>query len=137
LAVLFVLAASLRLWAATGGSISGTVADSTGARIPGAALRLVNIAQQTAYRAVTDSQGLYSFPNLPVGHYDLTISVTSFTTQRKTNLAVDTDSALRVDATLAVRSRLDSVTVTTDIGVGVDTIATPLGEVISSEQKLH
>jgi hypothetical protein len=129
-----VFAASLLLHAATGGSISGTVADSTGAHIPGAALRLMNAAQQTAYRVVTDSQGLYSFPNLPVGHYDLTIAATGFAAQRKTNLAVDTDSALRVDATLAVGSRSDSVTVTTDIGVGVDTMATHLGEVISSEQ---
>src|SRR5580693_6357178 len=61
---------SLTLQAATGGSISGTVADPIGAVIPGAALRLVNAAQQTTYQAVSDTSGFYSFPTLPVGHYD-------------------------------------------------------------------
>ena len=89
---------ALPMRAATGGSISGTLADPSGAAIPGAVLNLVNTAQQTIYRAVSDKQGFYSFPNLPVGRYDLTISAHGFATQRKTNLTVDTDSALRLDA---------------------------------------
>jgi hypothetical protein len=131
--VILVLAVA-SLHAATGGSISGTVVDPSGAIIPGTTLKLVNSGQQTIYRAVTDGQGLYSFPNLPVGRYDLTILATGFTTQRKTNLTVDTDSALRVDITLAVGTRSDTVTVTSDLGVTVDTIATQLGEVISDAQ---
>ena len=124
----------LPLRAATGGSISGTLADSSGAVIPGAILSLVNISQRTSYQAVSDRQGLYSFPNLPVGHYELTISATRFATQRKTNLAVDTDSALRVDAKLAVATQSDVVTVNSDTGVQVETAATHLGEVVSGAQ---
>ena len=118
----------------TGGSISGTVADPSGAVIPGAALSLVNTDQQTAYHGASDSQGSYTFPNLPVGRYDLTVSAAGFATQRRTDLNVDTDSALRVDVTLAVGSRADSVTVTTEVGVNVDTNATHLGEVVSDAQ---
>ena len=55
-------------------------------------------------------------------------------TQRKTNLTVDTDSALRVDATLAIGTQSDTVTVTSDTGVQVDTVATHLGEVVSGAQ---
>jgi hypothetical protein len=94
LAIVFLLIAALPLLAATGGSISGTLADTSGAVIPGAILSLVNITQRTTYQAVSDRQGLYSFPNLPVGHYELSISTPRFATQRKTNLTVDTDSAL-------------------------------------------
>jgi len=135
-AIAFALVAALPSRAATGGSISGTVVDPTGAFIPGAALRLVNTAQETVYKAASDKQGSYSFPNLPVGHFDLTISANGFTTQRKTNLAVDTDSALRVDVSLSVGTRSDTVTVASDTGTGVevDTIATHLGEVVSSSQ---
>ena len=100
----------------------------------GATLKLVNTAQQTIYQAVSDKQGLYSFPNLPVGHYDLTISATGFSTQRKTNLTVDTDSAIRVDVALVIGSQTASVLVTSSAGVQVDTVATHLGEVISSAQ---
>ena len=134
-AIVCCLLAAVPLRAATGGSISGTVRDPKAAVIPRAMLNLVNSAQQTIYRAVTDSQGLYSFPNLPVGHYDLTISADGFQTQRKTNLTVDADSALRVDATLDIGVRSETVTVSgLDTGVEVDTIATHLGEVISSSQ---
>ena len=79
-------------------------------------------------------RGFYSFPNLPVGHYDLTVSATGFTTERKMDLTVDTDSALRVDTALSVGMRSDAVIVTADPNVEVDTISTHLGEVISSVQ---
>jgi Carboxypeptidase regulatory-like domain len=112
----FVLLVVLQMHAATGGSISGTLLDPSGAAISGAALKLVNTGLQTTYQVTSDKQGFYSFPNLPVGHYELTISADGFTTQRKTNLTVDTDSALRVDATLAVGGRADNITVTSDPG---------------------
>jgi hypothetical protein len=132
--IAFLLLAVAPMSAATGGSISGTVVDPTGAVVPGAVLSLVNTAQKTTYQDISDSKGSYSFPNLPVGHYDLTVSATGFIPQRKMDLRVDTDSALRVDATLAIGSRADSVTVSADPVVDVDTIATHLGEVISGDQ---
>ena len=122
------------LRAATGGSISGSVADPSGAVVAGAELKLVNTAQQTTYQVVSDRQGLYSFPNLPVGHYDLNISAAGFSTQRKINLTVDTDSAIRVDAALVIGAETASVMVTSSTGVAVDTVATHLGEVISGSQ---
>jgi hypothetical protein len=125
---------SLTLRAATGGSISGTVLDPSGAVVAAATLHLVNEAQQTTYHAVSDKQGLYSFPNLPVGHYDLTISATGFAPQKKTNLTVDTDSAIRVDVALAIGAETSSVMVTSSTGVAVDTVATHLGQVISGSQ---
>jgi Carboxypeptidase regulatory-like domain len=131
-AILIFSASSLR--AATGGSISGTVADPSGAVVAGATLKLVNTAQQTTYQAVADKQGLYSFPNLPVGRYDLTISASGFATQKKTSLTVDTDSALRLDIALVVGAQTDSVIVTSATGVQVDTAATHLGEVVSGLQ---
>jgi Carboxypeptidase regulatory-like domain len=134
LVIVFCFLATVPLPAATGGSISGMVLDPSGAVISRAALRAINTGQQTIYRVISDSQGFYSFPGLPVGHYELTISATGFTTQRKMNLTVDTDSALRVDATLAIGGQSDSVTVTSDTGVQVETAATHLGEVVSSAQ---
>ena len=131
LAFTLVVLVTLPLHAATGGSISGTVADPTGAVIQGAAVSLTKTAQMTTYLALSDATGFYSFPNLPVGHYDLTVSAAGFTMQRKMDLMVDTDSALSVDATLSVSTRSDAVTVTAYSAVNVDTIATHLGEVIS------
>ncbi|HTZ57533.1 MAG TPA: TonB-dependent receptor [Acidobacteriaceae bacterium] len=134
LAAAVALSFASSLHAATGGSISGTVVDPSGAAVAGAALQLVNTAQQTTYQVSSDRQGLYSFPNLPVGHYDLTISAAGFAPQKKAGLTVDTDSALRVDFALVLGAETASVIVTSSTGVEVDTVATHLGEVISSAQ---
>ena len=134
LVILSLVFPALSLHAATGGSISGTVADPSGAVVAGATLKLINTAQQTIYQVASDRQGLYSFPNLPVGQYDLTITDTGFKAQKKTNLTVDTDSALRMDIALAIGAQSDTVTVTSVAGVQADTAATHLGEVVSSPQ---
>jgi hypothetical protein len=120
--------------AAVGGSISGIVADRSGAVVAGAMLKLVNTAQQTTYLAISDKQGLYFFPNLSVGHYDLTTTAIGFNPQRKADLKVDTDSAIRVDFSLEIGTQTDTVTVTSDTGVQVETAATHLGEVVSGAQ---
>lgn len=129
---LFITTASLL--AATGGSISGAIADQSGAVIQGATLKLVNLAQRTAYQGISDKRGLYSFPDLPVGHYDLTIEASGFAPQRKAKLTVDAASAIRVDVALIVGSQSDTVTVTSETGVQVETSATNLGEVVSGSQ---
>ena len=132
--VMFFLVASMSAWSATGGSISGVIADQSGAVITGAMLKLVNVAQRTTYETVSDKQGLYSFPNLVVGQYDLTVEARGFSPQKKTNLTVDAASAIRVDINLAVGSQSDTVTVTSENRVQVETAATNLGEVVSRDQ---
>ena len=129
----FFLFAALPIFAASGGSISGTVADSSGAMVVGATLKLVSTTQQTVWQAVTDNQGRYSFPDLPVGHYDLTITAKGFASQKKAGVAVDTDSAIRLDLVLTVGEQADTVTVS-DTAVEIETTATHLGEVISGAQ---
>lgn len=139
----FVLAISSALiltsicWAAAGGSISGTVVDSSGAVVPGAALTLINIALKSEYKATTDAKGFYSFPSVPVGHYDLVIKAAGFKAQMKTNLTVDTDAAFKVDAILEVGAQSETVTVSATAAASqaqVDTITTSLGEVVTGAQ---
>lgn len=110
------------------------VRDASGAVIPGAELLLVNTGRQTVYRTRSDRWGSFSFPNLPVGEYNLTISAQGFATERRTNLTVDADSALNADATLVIGTKADTVTVTSSSPIQVDTIATHLGEVVSGQQ---
>ena len=133
--LVFALFAAMRVWAAVGGSITGIVTDSTGAVIPAASLTLVNQAQQTTYKAVSNAQGAYTFLNLPVGRYDLTVTAMGFAAKKQTDLVVDTDSNLRADVALAVGGVSDTVTVTSDIAGQIDTISTHLGEAVSGEDR--
>src|ERR1700728_931561 len=128
---------SAPLGAATGGSISGTVKDQSDALVPGGSLTLVNLDLTTSYKATTDAQGFYSFPTLPVGRYELTIEAAGFKTQKKTGIVVDADASVRVDFSLVLGERNESVTVsavTTQIQAQVDTVATHLGEVVQEAE---
>ncbi len=125
------------VWAATGGSISGTVKDQSDALVPGAGLTLVNLDITTSYKARTDAQGFYSFPSLPVGRYEMTIEATGFKTQKKTGIVVDADAAVRVDLSLEVGERNETVTVSAvanQAQAQVETVATHLGEVVQEAQ---
>jgi len=124
-------------WAAANGSISGTLTDPSGAVVPGATITLLNTTLKSEYKAISNGEGFYSFPTLPVGHYDLTIEAQGFRTQTKTNLTVDTDAALRVNAVLALGQRSETVTVEAPgatIETQVDTVATHLGELVTGRQ---
>ncbi|HTX14966.1 MAG TPA: carboxypeptidase regulatory-like domain-containing protein, partial [Candidatus Baltobacteraceae bacterium] len=133
---LALLCASVCL-AATSGSISGTVKDPSGAVLPGVALTLRNTALGTEFKTTTDASGYYSFPNLPVGNYDLTLQLPSFKTEKKAGIVVDMDSALQIDLSMEVAAENQSVTVSTSSPlelVQVETVATHLGEVVSDTQ---
>lgn len=131
-----VLSVSL-VWAWAGGSLSGVVKDITGAVIPGVKLKLVNTGLKTEFDATSDNRGFYSFPALPVGHYDLTIQADGFQPQKKTNIAIDADAAVTLDATLEVAQQSEIVTVSAaeaGLQTQVDTVATHLGEVVLDAQ---
>jgi len=137
-ASLVILACSAAsLWAAANGSLSGTLKDPSGAVVPRAKITLVNAALRSEFRAVSDGQGFYSFPNLRVGHYDMTIEAAGFKTQKKTNLTIDTDAALKLDLVLDLGQQSETVIVAaTDATTEtqVDTVATHLGEVVTGSQ---
>lgn len=135
--LLLLLTADSALWGAATGSLSGTVRDPSGAVIPGAMLTLEDRALKTRFKAISDGQGYFSFPRLPVGHYDLTIEASGFRTQRKTDLTIDVDAALTIKANLQVGAESETVTVSSQEATTeaqVDTIATYLGELVTGPQ---
>jgi len=128
---------TMALLALAGGSLSGTIRDASSGVIAQAEITLTNTALQSVFKTSSNPQGLYSFPDLPVGHYDLTIEASGFQTQRRTDIAVDADSAVRVDAVLQVSARSEEVDVVAKgdaVNTQVETVATHLGEVVGSAQ---
>src|SRR5690348_10202722 len=62
------------------GSISGTIADPSGAVVPGAKVTVVNTATNTASIAETNSDGAFAVRSLPPGTYKITIEAPNFRT---------------------------------------------------------
>ena len=121
------------LWAATTGSISGTVKDPSGAVIPGAMVIATNTATGVQTKATSDQNGLYSIPSLPVGRYTLKVENEGFGTQSKSGIVIDTDSALQVDITLQMAEKMEEVTVLENV-TQVETSSSQMGQVVSGTQ---
>src|SRR5215831_16820557 len=117
--------------AQVGGSISGTVKDPSGGVVPGVSVTATNTMLGTMSTTVTDGQGNYTFPKLPVAKYDVTLTIDGFRPQKRTGIQVDADSALQINATLELGEQSEVVTVSVN-AIRVDTVSTQLGEVVPS-----
>ncbi|RMG46411.1 MAG: carboxypeptidase regulatory-like domain-containing protein, partial [Acidobacteria bacterium] len=56
---------------ATTGTISGTVSDESGAVLPDAIVTIVHVATGMTRTVMTDENGRYRVPGLPLGDYEL------------------------------------------------------------------
>jgi hypothetical protein len=119
--------------AGVGGSISGTIKDSSGAALAGTSVTLLNTATDLRQSSTTDGQGFYVFPSLPVGIYQLAVDHAGFKPYRRTGITLDTNSSLVLDAVLQVGQHEDSVMVS-DSAVHLETDSSQLGEVINGKQ---
>ncbi len=72
----------------TTADILGTVADSTGAIIPGANVTVLNVDTHDKRTAQSNASGDYSFNLLQPGHYSVTVQATGFKATTQT-LAVE------------------------------------------------
>ncbi len=121
------------VWAGVGGSISGTLTDQTGAIVPRATVSVTNMDTGIRQTVATDDKGFYSFPSLPVGHYELQIESAAFRPYRRTGILINANSALTIDVVLELGARTDVVTVI-DNQLHVETTSTQMGEVIDGAQ---
>jgi Carboxypeptidase regulatory-like domain len=83
-------------------SIFGQVADSTGAAIAGAAVKIRNVETGSERNLVTDEAGRFSAPSLSVGRYDVAAAKEGFHTDTKTNIALAVGQREEIDFTLQV-----------------------------------
>ncbi len=125
------LASAALLLAGITGSISGTLKDPSGAVIPRVMLTLTNALQGIHFQAMTDQNGVYTFPSLPVGRYDLKIEASGFMPYERNGLVVDANSSIKLDLTMEMGERLDTVTVSESAN-HLETESTQMGDVVSS-----
>ena len=109
---LFSLCAATIWGQAATGTITGTIADPAGAVVPDAPLVLTNADTGVAQDAQSSSTGNFTFSNLAVGTYRLSVNVSGFKTYVRENLGVQTAQTIRIDVTLEVGSSAESITVT-------------------------
>jgi hypothetical protein len=132
--LVFVLLAAVTLSAQTfRGTILGTVTDPSGAVLPGAKVTVKNVGTGLERTTETSADGSYALPELPIGTYSVTITLTGFQTSVTTGVIVDVSTERRVDAALKTGQVSTKVEVSGDLLPQVETTSDDLGGVLTQE----
>jgi hypothetical protein len=104
--------ASVALAQSDRGTITGEISDPAGAVVSNAPIEARNVDTGAVYPAASSSTGNYTFAELPVGNYEISVTVPGFKKYVRQGLTVQVAQTLRIDITLEVGSAAESVTVT-------------------------
>lgn len=118
--------------AQAGGGIRGTVTDAAGAVVPGATVTAKNVATGVETKRQTTDSGLYVIAPLPVGTYQVTVSITGFQTLVQDGVPVDAVGVTSLDLAVKAGNIAEIVTVE-DTPAQLNTTDSRLGETIRNE----
>src|SRR4051812_42535146 len=112
---------------------SGQVVDPTGAAVTGATVKMTETEKGVPHTTITDADGRYTFPNLPVGPYRLDATMTGFKTYTQSGIVLQVGDRSSIDIKLDVGSVSENVEVSAGAAM-VQTEQTSVSQVISQKQ---
>ncbi|MBB6145286.1 hypothetical protein HNQ77_003244 [Silvibacterium bohemicum] len=95
------------------GTLTGNVTDPSGAAIPGATVKALNVATGVEREATSNAEGIYLFNDLIPGTYQVTASASGFAPLQQGGIELLPNTSQRVNVQLKVGSTSQEVTVTT------------------------
>jgi hypothetical protein len=110
-AVLLVMYATCAYAQFDSAQISGVIQDTTGAVLPGVDVTLKNTGTGNEQHAITNEAGVYSFPNVPVGTYNVTATLQGFNTVTKAGVPVSAGLNIRVDMQMSLGTLAETIQV--------------------------
>src|SRR5208283_4642689 len=113
------------------GTVTGQVTDASGAAVPGAAIRLMDVATGAAFASISNDAGRYDFPTVPPGKYDITFAKDGFSTYDIKSQEVRVGIVLTLNATLKVGSTSTTVEVSASVGAELQTMNATVGNTLS------
>jgi hypothetical protein len=113
LAMLLAVMCSVARAQSNSATVTGVVADKTGAVIPGAAVTLTDEASGVARAATSDGAGFFSLVGVPVAVYDVKVSATGFNSLVRKGVALHINDQIELKGiVLAVAATSTDVVVT-------------------------
>jgi hypothetical protein len=113
--------------------ISGFVKDSTGGVLPGATVTATQVGTQLARTTVTNEQGYYVLPEVPIGEYQVVAELQGFKRFVETGVIVRVNSKVTANATLELGSVEEQVTVQAEVAL-VEISTGEIGRLVTGEQ---
>ncbi|MGH9632226.1 MAG: carboxypeptidase regulatory-like domain-containing protein [Bryobacteraceae bacterium] len=115
------------------GTINVTVSDSTGAVVPGAAVRVTNNDTGLLRTGTTDQQGAVRFPFLPVGVYSVAVEATGFKQLTIGSVVLQVNQTAVVPISLEVGRITESIQVSAVTPL-LESATSDLGQVIENQK---
>jgi hypothetical protein len=116
------------------GSISGTVRDTTGARIPGASVTVANESKGISRELVSNEAGIFTAPALsPASGYTVTVKLASFSNWTARNIELQVGQEINLNVELAVAGAAAEVTVVEETPL-LETTRSGVAAVVNSAQ---
>src|ERR1700731_4089346 len=97
-----------------GGTITGTVVDSSGRVLPNASVSITNVATGINRTVPPNEDGLYIAPNLLPASYHLTFAAPGFKTEVRSGIGLTVGASVVLDMTMQVGTTKETVLVQTE-----------------------
>ncbi|MDQ6678879.1 MAG: carboxypeptidase regulatory-like domain-containing protein, partial [Acidobacteriota bacterium] len=128
-----VLSPNLHAQAVAIAEVDGRVADPSGEAVAGAQVRMTEIDKQQVRSTVTDAQGRYALPNLPVGNYTLEVTAQGFKSYRQTGIVLQVANNIEANVAMQIGSVNESISVSADAAM-VETKENAISQVIDQKR---
>ena len=114
------------------GGINGTVTDPQGANMPGAKVTATNEATGISKSFVSTNSGDFTFSDIPLGQYTLTVVADGFATQKVQHVSVLQGSVYTAEIHLGLAGAATEVNVSAD-ALTLDTTSSTQTTVITAQ----
>jgi hypothetical protein len=128
---LFVSSAAFAQSTAANGTIEGTIVDASGGVLPGVTVTVTHIETGTERSTVTNEKGLYRAPLLPLGTYSVSAELQGFKKFERTGIKLSVGETAVVNATLAVGTVSETITVTSQDVPALDSARIDIGHTMT------
>jgi outer membrane receptor protein involved in Fe transport len=114
-------------------TLTGTVADTQGAAVPGVEVVARHLATGRSFSGRSSEDGVYVITSLPVGRFEVTAALSGFKSFRRTDVVLEVGQRQRVDVALELGGIDETITVSAG-GSRVQTEETSLGATVERER---
>ncbi|MGH9766214.1 MAG: carboxypeptidase regulatory-like domain-containing protein, partial [Blastocatellia bacterium] len=118
----------------TRGSLSGLINDSAGAAVTGATVIAKHLATGEEFRGVTDAQGAFVFPSVPLGQFTVTIEASGFKRSEAQGVMIEVATPAKLNVALEVGQVSEAVVISGESQEVVNTTSPTLTNVINIRQ---
>src|SRR3954470_4691013 len=119
------------------GAIEGTVSDSSGGVLPGVTVTVTNVDTGAERSVVTNENGLYRAPLLPLGKYRVVAELQGFKKFERTDISLSVGQTAVVNASLSVGTVSETITVSGADIPAVDVARIDIGHTMTDLQVHH